>query len=74
MTKQRKQKIVSLLQHGSAINKEGVRYYLHAPYPPSVIKLKAEEVAELLDERLLAVINCGCSGFWWAIRPDLIAP
>lgn len=67
----RRKRIEDQLRSGGAIHKQGDRYSLCHPSGDSV--LKEEEVLELLNEGSLVVVNCGCTGFWWALRPDLIA-
>lgn len=68
----RTDRINDALRRGGAINKSGAAYSLHHPtearYP-----LKEEEALSLLNEGALVVVNCGCTGFWWALRPDLMA-
>lgn len=71
MTKNRRSKILDLLRRGGAINLASgnfTAHYLGGSYP-----LKEQEVSLLLDEGSLVVINCGCTGFWLTLRPDLVA-
>lgn len=71
MNAQRRKLIEAVLRRGGAIHKYGANHSL--AHPSGDVKLKEEEVSELLDEGSLVVVNCGCTGFWWALRPDLIA-
>lgn len=64
--------IEGLLGRGGAINRSSGNYSLH--HPSEIIKLEETEVLRMLGDGLLVVINCGCTGFWWALRPDLVAP
>ena len=71
MDMKRRKQIEDLLRRGGAIQKQAENHSM--AHPDGGIKLKKEEVMELLDEGQLVVVNCGCTGFWWALRPDLIA-
>lgn len=71
MKAKRRTEIENLLERGGAINQSGDAYGLC--HPSKNLKLKESEVTELLNEGSLVVINCGCAGFWWALRPDLVA-
>lgn len=71
MTIKRRSSIEDMLRRGGAIHRLNGNYSLC--HPSGNLKLEEEEVFELLDEGSLVVVNCGCTGFWWALRPDLMA-
>jgi hypothetical protein len=76
MTKVRRNRIERLLLRGGALHRsrsESGEYKYTLCHPSEEVKMKQEEAHELLDEGSLVVITCGCNGFWWALRPDLVA-
>lgn len=71
MPTKRRKRITELLRIGGAINRRDGGCAVEHPDGPIV--LKEDELRELLHEGSLIVITCGCTGFWWALRPDLVA-
>ena len=68
MKTKRREKIEDLLLRGGIIRREPVDVY-SLWHPKETLKLKEEEVMELLDEGSLVTV----SWQWWALRPDLVA-
>lgn len=74
ITPKRSKRILKFLCRGGAINRtsiEGVyRFTLH--HLQGSFMVTADEVEDLANEGALVAINCGCTGFWWVLRQDLI--
>ena len=73
MSTKRREKIEDLLLRGGAINWTSSDKKAALLHPSGGFVVDMEELNELLDDGSLIVINCGCNGYWWALRPDLIA-
>lgn len=72
MKTKRRERIEDLLLRGGIIRREPADEY--SLWHPSItrtytLKLKEEEVMELLDEGSLITV----AWQWWALRPDLVA-
>lgn len=72
MNKQRREFILESLRRGGLIKATGERGVVPVlcRFGNADYKLTRVELKYLLVHELLMPVSCGCTGWWWTIRPD----